>query len=190
MNMFWLPLILVALIATGCAGESRKETASVADRQPAPRQREPIEPRERQRPSVPVPAPKPRTDPDRRESGQAKAPPAQSDEQDAAGEARGPDESAEKRPAPEPAPAPSDRVTASAQSQATDDLNTTARIRQALMGDDQLSFRSKNVIIVTSGEQVVLQGSVANHSEAERIRTIAGRLTTKSIEDRLVVPQE
>jgi osmotically-inducible protein OsmY len=81
-------------------------------------------------------------------------------------------------------------VAATAQSQSSDDVSTTARIRQALLGDDQLSFRAKNVLVVTSGEQVVLQGPVNNQSEAERIRTIAGRLTTKHIEDRLSVPQE
>ena len=59
-----------------------------------------------------------------------------------------------------------------------------------MIGDEQLSFRAKNVMVVTSGEQVVLQGRVNNQSEAERIRTIAGRLTTKHIDDRLEVPQE
>ncbi len=81
-------------------------------------------------------------------------------------------------------------MAATAQSESADDVTTTARIRQALLRDDHLSFQAKNVTVVTSGEQVVLQGPVTNQSEAERIRTIAGRLTTKRIEDRLSVPQE
>lgn len=191
-------LLLLALgaVATGCASR-QQDTASVGsaavrEQAPRPPQRQP-EPAPAPRTPAPQPAPKQREAPDHRETGQAKAsPPAVTGRSDET-----PPESA---PAPPPGQEPAakepaqtetpDRVAATAQSESADDVTTTARIRQALLGDDQLSFRAKNILVVTSGEQVVLQGPVANQSEAERIRTIAGRLTTRHIEDRLSIPQE
>ncbi|WP_053379826.1 BON domain-containing protein [Nitrospira moscoviensis] len=196
-TLFFFGLLLSV---ESCAGRQAQETAS-ADRHTMERQQEPPQPaqtaplppqpppdREPER----SPSPKKRIDPDRRETGQAKAQAVPSAQEQAAPQEEKPpaeDRSSRDEPAaekPTAAEPPPDRVTALHQSESTDDVNTTARIRQALVGDDQLSFRAKNVMIVTDGDQVVLRGRVANRSEAERIRNIAARLTTKPIEDRLV----
>lgn len=81
---------------------------------------------------------------------------------------------------------PADSVTPLDQSGNADDLAVTQRIRQALMRED-LSFTAKNVLVITEGDHVVLKGPVRSSSEAERIKGIAGTITTKRIEDALVV---
>jgi BON domain len=81
---------------------------------------------------------------------------------------------------------PSPSVTPLDQSQKEGDLAVTQRIRQALMHED-LSFAAKNVLVITEGDHVVLKGPVRSSSEAERIKGIAGTITTKRIEDALEV---
>ena len=78
-------------------------------------------------------------------------------------------------------------ITALDQSEAPDDLETTRRIRQAVIQDDSLSFKSKNVTIVTNGNRVVLTGPVNTRAEADRIKAIAQSITPYRIEDRLEI---
>ena len=81
---------------------------------------------------------------------------------------------------------PAESVTPVDQSEKESDLAVTQRIRQALLHED-LSFAAKNVLVITEGDRVVLKGPVRSSSEAERIKGIAGTLTTKRIEDALEV---
>lgn len=81
---------------------------------------------------------------------------------------------------------PGDRVTPLDQSGHTDDIEITRRIRQKLMNED-LSFSAKNVMAITEADRVVLKGIVGSQSEAERVKGVAGALTTKQIEDRLQI---
>ena len=81
---------------------------------------------------------------------------------------------------------PAESVTPLDQSGKEDDLAVTQRIRQALLHED-LSFAAKNVLVITEGDHVVLKGPVRSSSEAERIKGIAGTITTKRIEDALEV---
>ena len=80
-------------------------------------------------------------------------------------------------------------ITALDQSEAPDDLEITRRIRQAVIQDDSLSFKSKNVTIVTNGDHVVLTGRVNTRAEADRIKDIARSVTPHHIEDRLEIHQ-
>ena len=66
------------------------------------------------------------------------------------------------------------------------DLAITQRIRQALVRED-LSFAAKNVLVITEPDHVVLKGQVRSSSEAERIKGIAGTITTRRIEDALEI---
>ena len=77
------------------------------------------------------------------------------------------------------------RITPLDQSEAAGDVETTRRIRQAIMQDESLSFRAKNVTIVTNGDRVVLTGRVNTRAEADRIKDIAQSVTPHHIEDRL-----
>lgn len=81
---------------------------------------------------------------------------------------------------------PADEVTPLDQSRTEADIATTRRIRQALMRTD-LSFRAKNVMVITQPDRVVLKGKVNSPSEAERVRHIAEAMTTKRIQDLLEV---
>ncbi len=81
------------------------------------------------------------------------------------------------------------RITPLDQSETPSDLDTTRRIRQAVIQDESLSFRAKNVTIVTNGDRVVLEGRVNTRAEADRIKDIARSVTPHSIEDRLEIPQ-
>jgi hypothetical protein len=78
-------------------------------------------------------------------------------------------------------------ITALDQSEAPDNLEITRRIRQAVIQDDSLSFKSKNVTIVTNGNRVVLTGPVNTRAEADRIKAIAQSITPYHIEDRLEI---
>jgi hypothetical protein len=79
------------------------------------------------------------------------------------------------------------RITPLDQSNAPNDLETTRRIRQGVIQDDSLSFRAKNVTIVTNGDRVVLTGRVNTRAEAERIKDIARSVTPYRIEDQLEI---
>ena len=75
------------------------------------------------------------------------------------------------------------------QSESPNDLETTRRIRRAMIQDDSLSFKAKNVRIVTNGNRLVLTGPVNTRAEADRIKGIAQSITPYRIEDRLEVRQ-
>jgi osmotically-inducible protein OsmY len=77
-------------------------------------------------------------------------------------------------------------VTPLDQSESEANVAVTQRIRQALLRED-LSFAAKNVLVITEADHVVLKGHVRSASEAERIKGIAGTMTTKRIEDVLEV---
>lgn len=79
------------------------------------------------------------------------------------------------------------RITPLDQSEAASDVETTRRIRQAVMQDESLSFRAKNVTIVTNGDHVVLTGRVNTRAEADRVKDIARSVTPHHIEDRLEI---
>ena len=81
------------------------------------------------------------------------------------------------------------RVTPLDQSDAPNDLDITRRIRQAVIRDDSLSFRAKNVTIVTNRDRVVLTGRVNTRAEADRIKDIARSVAPYHIEDRLEIRQ-
>lgn len=81
------------------------------------------------------------------------------------------------------------RITPLDQSEAANDVETTRRIRQAVMQDESLSFRAKNVTIVTNDDRVVLAGRVNTRAEADRIKDIARSVTPHHIEDRLEIHQ-
>jgi hypothetical protein len=91
------------------------------------------------------------------------------------------------RDAAAPTVQPETGITALDQSEAPDDLEITRRIRQAVIQDDSLSFKSKNVTIVTNGNRVVLTGPVNTRAEADRIKAIAQSITPYRIEDRLEI---
>jgi osmotically-inducible protein OsmY len=55
------------------------------------------------------------------------------------------------------------------------DLETTQKIRQALMADDTLSYDAKNVKVITTGGVVTLRGPVKNQAERAAIEDIARR---------------
>ena len=67
---------------------------------------------------------------------------------------------------------------ASDQSETSDDLAISRRIRQSLMADDTLSLAGKNVAIITAHGEVTLRGSVKTVREKAEIgvraREIAG----------------
>ena len=79
------------------------------------------------------------------------------------------------------------RITPLDQSESPDDLETTRKIRQAVVQDAALSFRAKNVTIVTNGDRVVLTGQVNSRAEADRIKDIARSVTPHRIEDQLEI---
>jgi len=59
------------------------------------------------------------------------------------------------------------------QGNGSSDLDTTQKIRKALMQDDQLSFAAKNVKVISEQGQVTLRGSVKNEAEKRSIETYA-----------------
>ena len=95
-------------------------------------------------------------------------------------------DTADEPKAQQQAKIPGDRVTPLDQSRNTDDVDVTRRIRQKLMTED-LSFSAKNVMVITEPDRVVLKGIVNSPSEAERVKGVAGAMTTKQIEDRLQI---
>ena len=65
-------------------------------------------------------------------------------------------------------------VTAEQQATATEtDVEVTRQIRERLTKDDGLSIKAKNVLIVTQGTTVRLQGPVATATESKKIESVA-----------------
>ena len=73
------------------------------------------------------------------------------------------------------------------QSEAKDDLELTRRIRRALLEDEALSLAGKNIQIVTTNGQVVLQGRVPTEQERQRIVQRVRDLAGPRLESRLEV---
>jgi hyperosmotically inducible protein len=67
-------------------------------------------------------------------------------------------------------------LTAEQQSNAEGDVKLTAKIRQALVKDKQLSTYAHNVKIITDGGQVVLKGPVKNQAEKIEVEKKAGQI--------------
>lgn len=66
-------------------------------------------------------------------------------------------------------------MTAMDQSNSSEHIDITARIRRAVMNDDSLSTRAKNVTIVTDGTgTVTLRGNVLSQAEKDAIAAKAG----------------
>lgn len=66
-------------------------------------------------------------------------------------------------------------LTPTDQSNATSDIDLTAKIRRAIIGADGLSFTARNVKIMTEGGQVTLRGPVASAEEKSRVEETARR---------------
>jgi hypothetical protein len=205
----WL-WILAGLLVAGCAADKQQGRMETAEpersaRSPIETPRPPSEapststPKARHTPPTKEPVTK---TPRAHEQAKKTPPPNPPQEQEPAGEENqsarrqaGPVEPQTSRP-PTEAPAepkgeqhaklPADRVTPLNQSGSKDDVDITRRIRQKLMNED-LSFSAKNVMVITEEDRVVLKGTVNSASEAERVKGVAGALTTKQIEDRLQI---
>jgi len=68
----------------------------------------------------------------------------------------------------------SKELTADQQSRGTgDDVETTRRIRAALLDDEKLSVYAQNIKIITINGKVTLRGPVESESEKDRIASIA-----------------
>ena len=66
-------------------------------------------------------------------------------------------------------------LTPTDQSNATSDVELTAKIRRAIVGADGLSFTARNVKIITEGGLVTLRGPVASAQEKSRVEETARR---------------
>jgi len=64
-------------------------------------------------------------------------------------------------------------VTAGAQSNARADLDTTRRIRRALVADKSLSTYAHNIKVITSNGTVTLKGPVRTADEKKAVESIA-----------------
>jgi len=67
-------------------------------------------------------------------------------------------------------------VTPMDQSNAPADLETTRRIRQALVADDTMSSEARNIKIITGGGAVVIRGPVRSQAERAAVESIARRM--------------
>ncbi|HEY8041868.1 MAG TPA: BON domain-containing protein [Polyangiaceae bacterium] len=72
-----------------------------------------------------------------------------------------------------PAAPPANRPTATDQKNDKSDLKITAAIRRAVVRDGALSFRAKNVTIITTGGKVVLRGAVKTEKEKAEVEARA-----------------
>ena len=66
-----------------------------------------------------------------------------------------------------------DTVTSGDQSESKADLETTRKIRQAVVGDDSLSTSAHNVKIITADGAVTLRGPVRSDDERRKIGAMA-----------------
>ena len=75
------------------------------------------------------------------------------------------------------------------QSNRRSDVETTARIRSALVENDRLSTNAKNVKIVTRDGQVTLRGPVASEEEKRIIAEVAARSAPGRVTNQIEVEQ-
>jgi osmotically-inducible protein OsmY len=66
------------------------------------------------------------------------------------------------------------------QSQTEPDLNTTEKIRQAILNDKSLSGAAYKVKVITFGGKVTLKGSVKSGQEKKSIENLAARIAGES----------
>jgi hypothetical protein len=191
--------ILASLLVAGCATDKQEVSVTGIDPDPSadrrveappatpPMDRPSQPPAQEQAKKTPPAAPRQ----DRQEKGEARRepPPTREAEQRATGK---PEARTEERAAQKPeqqAKASRERVTPMDQSGSSEDVEITRRIRKALMNED-LSFGAKNVLVITEQDRVVLKGTVNSPSEADRVKRVAGMMTTKHIDDRLEVGRQ
>lgn len=83
-----------------------------------------------------------------------------------------------------------DSITPTYQSASTDDLETTQKIRQALVKDGELSSNAKNIKIVSANGKITLRGVVNSQQEKQKIESIANKFKgQKQVENLLDVKQ-
>jgi osmotically-inducible protein OsmY len=79
-------------------------------------------------------------------------------------------------------------VTAQDQSETRADVDITQQIRKRLVGDEELSLRSRNVKVITAGGVVTLRGPVPDAGEHERVVQAAEMVAgAENVQDRLEV---
>jgi hyperosmotically inducible periplasmic protein len=67
------------------------------------------------------------------------------------------------------------------------DLKITQQIRQAVMGNDALSFTAKNVKIITNGGKVTLRGPVKTAAERDAIDAAARKVAGAQVDNQIEV---
>jgi len=71
------------------------------------------------------------------------------------------------------------------------DIEITATIRRAIVGDDAMSMSAKNIKIITADGVVTLRGPVASTDEREKIANLArGTASVKRVDDLLEIAPE
>jgi osmotically-inducible protein OsmY len=180
-----MPLVVAGLLLSSCAKEKKRITAEPSQptdqRRTVPSTSTP--PQSAKKPPV-SPAQEPRDQKEtardnRTQSNEARVKPDSPTSKPLAEHKRAEQKAADAKKQAE-------SVTPLDQSESEANVDVTQRIRQALLRED-LSFAAKNVLVITQGDHVVLKGQVRSASEAERIKGIAGTMTTKRIEDVLEV---
>jgi osmotically-inducible protein OsmY len=73
------------------------------------------------------------------------------------------------------------------QSESSADVELTANIRKAVVGDDSLSALAKNVKIITADGKVVLRGPVKNADEKAKIQKLATKAGATKVTNDLEV---
>ncbi len=74
------------------------------------------------------------------------------------------------------------------QSNTSEDIDVTARIRKSLVADGNLSMDAKNVKIITRDGSVTLRGAVKNENEKKEIQDYASRTPgVKNVDNQLDV---
>ena len=69
------------------------------------------------------------------------------------------------------------------------DVKLTQRVRQAVVGDNRLSFTAKNVKIITSAGVVTLRGEVKSNEERNLVCTLAAKEAgAGKVKDELELP--
>lgn len=69
------------------------------------------------------------------------------------------------------------------------DVETTRRIREALMKERELSTYARNIKIITLGGKTVLRGPVATQAEKDKVDVIARAVVGNAVENHLTISQ-
>lgn len=81
--------------------------------------------------------------------------------------------------------------TATDQGNSAADLETTQKIRQAVVGEDGLSSNAKNVKIITKDGAVTLRGPVKDAAEKARVAALARGVAGESrVDDQLEIEKQ